>query len=182
MLIDPGLYVRYEHPAGRGFPPRWQWPRKDRPRLKRLNLGLGSERPRSQSPSNVLAHLPRRQTRVLTWPLATVFGFIEDPRLPFFLKPMVTRRAAQNCGFDKPYRSKPDWATHSAVLTVAQSIRADIRDGEGNRVRGCTCDKIHAGQRVLRTKYAQDRRARREGRWRRGRTGNSRAAAFMTND
>ena len=29
-----------------------------------------------------LAKLSRRQTRVLTWPLATVFGFIAQPRRP----------------------------------------------------------------------------------------------------
>ena len=77
---------------------------------------------------DVLARLPRRQTRVLTWPLATVFGFIAQPRLHFFLKPMVTRRAAQRYGYDLEYRSKPDWATYSAILAFARVVRADIRD------------------------------------------------------
>src|SRR4051794_7516701 len=49
---------------------------------------------------DVLADLPRPKTRVLTWPLATVFAFIAQPRLHFFLKPMVTRRAARNYGYD----------------------------------------------------------------------------------
>jgi len=75
-----------------------------------------------------VGHLPRRQTRVLTWPLATVFGFIAQPRLHFFVKPMVTRRAAQNCGYDLAYQSKPDWATYEGVLAFARSVRADIRD------------------------------------------------------
>lgn len=30
-----------------------------------------------------VARLPRRKTRVLTWPLVTVFGFIAQPRTPF---------------------------------------------------------------------------------------------------
>jgi hypothetical protein len=76
----------------------------------------------------VLAHLPRRQTRVLTWPLATVFSFIAQPRLHFFLKPMVTRRAARNYGYNLAYQAKPDWATYSGVLAFAQTVRADIRD------------------------------------------------------
>jgi hypothetical protein len=76
----------------------------------------------------VLAHLPRRQTRVLTWPLATVFGFIAQPRLHFFLKPMVTRRAARNYGYNLAYQAKPDWATYSGVLAFAQTVRTDIRD------------------------------------------------------
>jgi hypothetical protein len=40
---------------------------------------------------NAVANLPRRQTRVLTWPLLTVFGFIAQPRRHIFLKPNVTR-------------------------------------------------------------------------------------------
>ena len=43
----------------------------------------------------VVAALPRRQTRVLTWPVATVFGFIAAPASHIFLKPTVTRRAAE---------------------------------------------------------------------------------------
>ena len=77
---------------------------------------------------DVLAHLPRRQTRVLTWPVATVFGFIAQPRVHFFLKPMVTRRAALKYGYDLGYQSKPDWTNYSGVLAFAQSVRADIRD------------------------------------------------------
>jgi hypothetical protein len=34
-----------------------------------------------------ISHLPRRQTRVLTWPLVTVFGFIAQPATHFFFKP-----------------------------------------------------------------------------------------------
>jgi hypothetical protein len=42
----------------------------------------------------VVASLPRRQTRVLTWPLVTVFGFIAQPDRHMFMKPLVTRAAA----------------------------------------------------------------------------------------
>jgi hypothetical protein len=76
----------------------------------------------------VLSSLPRRQTRVLTWPLATVFGFIAQPRLHLFVKPMVTRRAAQNYGYALEYRSQPDWPTYSGFLGFARAVRADIRD------------------------------------------------------
>jgi hypothetical protein len=76
----------------------------------------------------VLADLPRRQTRVLTWPLATVFGFIAQPRLHYFLKPMVTRRAAQSYGFDLGYQSKPEWTTYSRALAFAHAVRDDLRD------------------------------------------------------
>jgi hypothetical protein len=77
---------------------------------------------------DVLSHLPRRQTRVLTWPLATVFGFIAQPRMHFFVKPVVTRRAARNYGYDLEYQSKPDWSVSSGVLKFARAVRTDIQD------------------------------------------------------
>ena len=43
----------------------------------------------------VVSGLPRKQTRVLTWPLVTVFGFIAQPDTHMFLKPLVTREAAR---------------------------------------------------------------------------------------
>jgi hypothetical protein len=44
---------------------------------------------------DAVERLPRRQTRVLTWPLVTVFGFIARPDRHIFLKPNVTREAAR---------------------------------------------------------------------------------------
>jgi hypothetical protein len=75
-----------------------------------------------------IAELPRRQTRVLTWPLVTVFGFIAQPETHIFLKPNVTRRAAEAYGFDFTYRSGPNWATYSNLLDFATVIRRDQRD------------------------------------------------------
>lgn len=54
-----------------------------------------------------LARLPRRQTRVLTWPLATVFGFIAQPRRHMFLKPRVTQIAVRRCACGFDYASRP---------------------------------------------------------------------------
>jgi hypothetical protein len=73
----------------------------------------------------VLAHLPRKQTRVLTWPLQTVFGFIADPLQHIFLKPRVTQAAAEKYGFDLKYRSQPNWQTYSSMLQFAEEIRND---------------------------------------------------------
>lgn len=72
--------------------------------------------------------LPRRQTRVLTWPLVTVFGFIARPDRDIFLKPNVTRIAAREYGFDFEYRSKPNWETYATYLEFAETIRRDLRD------------------------------------------------------
>ena len=76
----------------------------------------------------VVAGLPRKQSRVLTWPLATVFGFIAQPDTHIFLKPTVTRLAAQEYGFDFIYRSGPSWETYSSVLAFASEIGHDLRD------------------------------------------------------
>jgi hypothetical protein len=77
---------------------------------------------------DVVAGLPRRQTRVLTWPLLTVFGFLAHPEAHMFLKPNVTRLAARRYGFDLAYTSKPAWPTYARVLTFAETVRRDVRD------------------------------------------------------
>jgi hypothetical protein len=72
-----------------------------------------------------VASLPRKQTRVLTWPIVTVFGFIADPHVHIFLKPNVTRLAAKAYGFDLDYQSKPSWPTYASLLDFANLIKKD---------------------------------------------------------
>ena len=72
--------------------------------------------------------LPRRQTRVLTWPLVTVFGFIAQPATHFFFKPMVTREAARRYGVDLPYASRPAWPLYRDLLAFVRKVRIDISD------------------------------------------------------
>ena len=76
----------------------------------------------------VVSQLPRRQTRVLTWPLVTVFGFIAQPRVHIFLKPNATRTSAREYGFDFKYKSRPSWETYASLLEFAEAIRRDQRD------------------------------------------------------
>jgi hypothetical protein len=102
---------------------------------RRFALGLHAflygERPlreRFEAWVEAVEGLPRRQTRVLTWPMVTVWGFLAAPREHFFFKPMVTRRAAELYGFDLPYRSRPNWETYAAVLALARQVRHDQRD------------------------------------------------------
>jgi hypothetical protein len=75
-----------------------------------------------------VASLPRRQTRVLTWPLVTVFGFIAQPHTHIFLKPTVTRNAARAYGFDFHYSSRPAWDVYASLLEFAAQVRRDNRD------------------------------------------------------
>ncbi|HEY2066736.1 MAG TPA: hypothetical protein VGG84_12305 [Gemmatimonadaceae bacterium] len=75
-----------------------------------------------------VSELPRVKTRVLTWPLITVFGFIARPDKHVFLKPNVTRVAAKRYGFDFTYRSKPNWETYQSLLTFARTVKRDNAD------------------------------------------------------
>ena len=77
---------------------------------------------------DVAGSLPRRQTRVLTWPVLTVFGFIAQPRVNLYLKPTVTRRAALEYRYDFQYRSKPSWETYKSLLGFARTIQREMHD------------------------------------------------------
>jgi hypothetical protein len=90
--------------------------------------GPGDLRARFEKWIEVVAALPRKQTRVLTWPLVTVFGFIARPDEHIFLKPNVTRRAAKAYGYDFQYASRPSWETYASLLGFAETIRRDVRD------------------------------------------------------
>jgi hypothetical protein len=90
--------------------------------------GPGTDEDRFTRWCEVVAALPRRQTRVLTWPLVTVFGFIAQPDRHVFLKPLVTRTAAKRYGFDFQYRSQPNWGTYRSLLDFAELVRRDQRD------------------------------------------------------
>ena len=72
--------------------------------------------------------LPRHQTRVLTWPLITVFGFIAQPTRHMFLKPNTIRAAAKAYGYELPYQSRPTWDTYSSLLQFAQLVKLDLAD------------------------------------------------------
>jgi len=90
--------------------------------------GAGTLKDKFERWIEVVAGLPRRQTRVLTWPLVTVFGFLAQPDEHFFLKPMVTRTAAREYGFDFAYKSRPNWETYSNLLDFAKRVASDLRD------------------------------------------------------
>jgi hypothetical protein len=102
---------------------------------RRLAEGLfaylhgGAELPaRFEAWVDAVAGLPRKQTRVLTWPLVTVFSFIAQPKQHMFMKPNTIRAAAQAYGFDLDYRSRPNWHTYSKLLELAAHVRVDQRE------------------------------------------------------
>ncbi len=72
--------------------------------------------------------LPRKQTRVLTWPVVTVFPFIALPAAHVFLKPNVTRIAARRYGCEFEYRSRPDFEIYAGLIWFAEVLERDLRD------------------------------------------------------
>jgi hypothetical protein len=96
--------------------------------LYRFLHGPGKVEARFGDWCKAVAQLPRRQTRVLTWPLVTVWGFIAQPERHIFLKPNVTRRAAEAYGHAFAYASKPSWPIYRGLLEFAEQIGQDNRD------------------------------------------------------
>lgn len=90
--------------------------------------GAGSVRERFERWVDAVATLPRKQTRVVTWPVLTVFGMIGAPDEHIFLKPVVTKIAAEAYRFSFEYHSKPRWETYASILAFAAQIRRDHRD------------------------------------------------------
>ena len=71
---------------------------------------------------DVVGGLPRRQTRVLTWPVVTVVGSIAQPQAHIFLKPTVIREAARRCGIPFHYRRGP----HGRPMPACSRWRASF--------------------------------------------------------
>lgn len=90
--------------------------------------GPGREEKRFEQWCVTVAKLPRRQTRVATWPVITVFGFLARPTVHLYLKPTVTRVAAEAYGHDLAYSSRPGWDTYGDLLDFAKRVRRDLAD------------------------------------------------------
>jgi len=90
--------------------------------------GSGSLQAKFERWAQTVATLPRKQSRVSTWPILTVFGFLAQPERHIYLKPNVTRRAAEKYGFNFHYESRPSWRTYASLLEFANVLRADLKD------------------------------------------------------
>jgi hypothetical protein len=77
---------------------------------------------------DVVNLLPRKKSRVLTHPVVTVFGFLAQPEKHVYMKPRVTKAAAQAYGFDLQYSSRPSWDTYASLLEFARVIRHNTAD------------------------------------------------------
>ena len=96
--------------------------------LFELLHGRGDPEGRFTGWCEAVGDLPRRQTRVLTWPIVTVFGFLAQPKEHVFLKPRVTQVAAKEYGYEFSYASRPSWPTYASLLGFADRVAKDNRD------------------------------------------------------
>jgi hypothetical protein len=58
----------------------------------------------------------------------TVFPFLADPKRHLYLKPNVTRLAAERWGFPVAYEPRPNLATYRSLLAFAKDIRTGLVD------------------------------------------------------
>lgn len=97
--------------------------------------GHGSSQRRFNDWVEALSDLPQRKSRVLTWPVATVFGFIARPDRHLFFKPRSMRKAAHLYGYALGYGATPSWAQYQDLLTFAAVVRRDLDRKPGFKAR-----------------------------------------------
>lgn len=69
------------------------------------------------------------------WPIATYFLFLSDPGAQVFVKPEVTKSAAEVLGIDINYKPELNWLTYSQVLRLAEAIRLKlIKEGQADLI------------------------------------------------
>ena len=64
---------------------------------------------------DAIESLPSERHKVANWPVATLFLYLAAPDRHMFLKPMVTKSAADSLGFDLRYDAAPNWTTYEAM-------------------------------------------------------------------
>lgn len=60
------------------------------------------------------------------WPIATYFSFLAAPDRQIFVKPQVTKSAAEVLGIDINYRPDLNWLTYSQVQRLAEALRKKL--------------------------------------------------------
>lgn len=71
--------------------------------------------------------LPQPGSKVVTWPVVTLFPFVARPERHMFLKPEVTKEAGRRHGFELNYDPWPNWRTYSCCLQLAHALEEELR-------------------------------------------------------
>jgi hypothetical protein len=70
--------------------------------------------------------LPAERGPVAKWTVATIIPFLAEPDRHMFLKPEVTKKAADSLGFELNYRTEPNWLTYKSLLRMADIYRQKL--------------------------------------------------------
>ena len=62
------------------------------------------------------------------WPLVTFFQFLMFPDQYIFLKPEVSKKAAELVGFQLNYKVEINWLTYKCLLEFANYLRDELQD------------------------------------------------------
>lgn len=75
-----------------------------------------------------LEETPRNKTKIISWPVLTVFAFLAQPKVHAYLKPDEANRAAEDFGNSLRLRPdiKPNWASYSHYLAFCEEILLDL--------------------------------------------------------
>lgn len=75
-----------------------------------------------------VGELPRKKSRVLSWPVLTLFPFIAQPSKHIIMKPTAMINAAIELGYDLDYSSKPNFRTYDRLLHLSELIKVELAD------------------------------------------------------
>jgi hypothetical protein len=86
------------------------------------------DRPSFEAYIEAMCLLPHDDDRrLVTWPTATLLLFLADPSRFMFLKPEVTKQAADGLAFDLLYDPAPTWHTYEKLLTMSAILMERLR-------------------------------------------------------
>lgn len=87
----------------------------------------GPERGAFERYVEAVAALPARgATSTDKWTIATLVPFLARPDTFIFVKPSITKNAAERLGFDIRYDAHPNWSTYEAVLRMSDIYREKL--------------------------------------------------------
>jgi hypothetical protein len=90
--------------------------------------GKGRDELRFARLVDALHNMPQPKTATTKWTVATIVPFLAMPERYIFLKPEVTREAAERRGFALNYKPFPNWLTYSSLLELARILMTELRD------------------------------------------------------
>lgn len=96
--------------------------------LYQLLHGRGDAKTRFIAWIVAISELPRKKSRVLSWPVVTFFPFIAQPAKFIIMKPTGMRQAARELGYDLDYSSTPNYRSYESLVNFAELIRLAISD------------------------------------------------------